>query len=148
MSTQKIKFKVVTPERTVFQDEIDQVTLPTTDGEVTVLPNHMPYITVLGSGEISLKKEGQESILAVSGGFVELNKNEMVVLADMAERAEEIDLQMAEDAKKRAEESMKQKITMDESEYALVAAAIEKESARIKVAKKHYSKHAPSISSL
>ncbi len=144
----RIKFKVVTPERTVFQDEIDQVTLPTTNGEVTVLPNHMPYITVLGSGEITLKKEGQESTLAVSGGFVEFNKNEMVVLADMAERAEEIDLQMAEDAKKRAEESMKQKITMDESEYALVAAAIEKESARIKVAKKHHTKHAPNISSL
>ncbi len=136
----RIKFKVVTPERTVFQDEIDQVTLPTTDGEVTVLPNHMPYITVLGSGEIALKKDGQESTLAVSGGFVEFNKNEMVILADMAERAEEIDLQMAEAAKKRAEETMKQKITMDESEYALVAAAIEKESARIKVAKKHHSK--------
>jgi len=144
----RIKFKVVTPERTVFHDEIDQVTLPTTDGEVTVLPNHMPYITVLGFGEIVFKKDGQESSLAVSGGFVEFNKNEMVVLADMAERAEEIDLQMAEEAKKRAEEAMKQKITMDESEYALVAAAIEKESARIKVAKKHHSKHAPSISSL
>lgn len=144
----RIKFKVVTPERTVFHDEIDQVTLPTTDGEVTVLPNHMPYITVLGFGEIVFKKDGQESSLAVSGGFVEFNKNKMVVLADMAERAEEIDLQMAEEAKKRAEEAMKQKITMDESEYALVAAAIEKESARIKVAKKHHSKHAPSISSL
>lgn len=144
----RIKFKVVTPERTVFHDEIDQVTLPTTDGEVTVLPNHMPYITILGFGEIVLKKDGQESSLAVSGGFVEFNKNKMVVLADMAERAEEIDLQMAEEAKKRAEEAMKQKITMDESEYALVVAAIEKESARIKVAKKHHSKHAPSISSL
>jgi F-type H+-transporting ATPase subunit epsilon len=108
----------------------------------------MPYITVLGFGEIVLKKDGQESTLAVSGGFVEFNKNELVVLADMAERAEEIDLARAEEAKKKAEESMKQKITMDESEYAMVAAAIERESARIKVAKKHHSKHAPSINSL
>ena len=144
----RIKFKVVTPERTVFQDEIDQVTLPTTTGEITILPNHTPYITVLGFGEIILKKDGKESSLAVSGGFVEFNKNELVVLADMAEMAEEIDLARAEEAKKEAEETMKQKITMDESEYALVAAAIEKESARIKVAKKHHSKHAPSITSL
>jgi len=136
----KIKFKVVTPERTVFQDEIDQITLPATEGEVTILPNHTPYITVLGFGEIVFKKDGKESSLAVSGGFVEFNNNELVVLADMAERAEEIDLQRAEEAKKQAEETMKQKITLEESEYALVAAAIERESARIKVAKKHHSK--------
>lgn len=148
MSLPKIKFKVVTPERTVFRDEIDQVTLPATDGEVTILPNHTPYITVLGFGEIVLKKNGKETSLAVSGGFVEFNKNELVILADMAEREEEIDLARAEDAKKLAEETMKKKITLDESEYALVAAAVERESARIKVAKKHHSKNTPSINSL
>jgi F-type H+-transporting ATPase subunit epsilon len=116
------------------------VTLPAIDGEVTILPNHTSYITVLGFGEIVFKKGGKESNLAVSGGFVEFNNNELVVLADMAERAEEIDLKRAEEAKKQAEETMKQKITMDESEYAIVAAAIERESARIKVAKKHHSK--------
>jgi F-type H+-transporting ATPase subunit epsilon len=141
-----IKFKIITPEHLVLEDEVEQVTLPTGDGEVTVLPNHISYIASLGSGEIVLKKKGKESSLAVAGGFIEFNKNQMVILADMAERAEEIDLQLAEAGKKRAEEAMREKIT-DEAEYASVASAIQKESARIKVAKKHRSKRGIEIDS-
>lgn len=139
----QIKFKIVTPERTVFEDVVDQVTLPVTNGEVTVLPNHMPYIASLKSGEIVLKKDKKESDLVVSGGFVEFNKNEMTILADAAERAEEIDLKRAEEAKKRAEEVMKQKISTDESDFALVAAAVERAMARIKVARKHRTRRVP-----
>ena len=67
----KIKFKIVTPERIVFEDEVDQVTLPVTDGEVTILPNHLSYIASLKAGEIMLKKDGKEINMAVSGGFIE-----------------------------------------------------------------------------
>jgi F-type H+-transporting ATPase subunit epsilon len=137
MSNLSIKFKIVTPERTVFEGEIDQATLPVADGEVTILPNHRSYIAALKSGEIYLKYGQEESDFAVSGGFIEFADNNLVVLADTAERAEEIDLKRAEEARKRAEDLKKQKITMDDSEYARVASAIEKEMARIKVARKH-----------
>lgn len=141
----RIKFKIITPERTVLEEEIDQATLPVVDGEVTILPNHRSYIASLKSGEIMIKKDGKEFNLATSGGFIEFNKNEMIILADTAEMAEEIDLMRAEEAKKRAEESMQRKASMDETDYALVAAAIEKEMARVKVAKKHHSRHGMKI---
>lgn len=135
----KIKFKIVTPEKTVIEDEVDQVTLPVTDGEVTILPNHRSYIASLKAGEVMLKKGGKEIHLAVASGFVEFDKNTLVVLADRAERAEDIDLQRAEEARKRAEAVMQEKLA-DEGEYARVAAAIEKETARIRVARKHHTR--------
>lgn len=141
MSEQKIKFKIVTPEKTVFEQEIDQVTLPVIDGEVTILPNHRSYIAALKSGEIILKTEGKETLMATSGGFIEFNGNVLVVLADTAEAAEEIDLARAEEGRRRAEELKKERIAMNDEEYARVAAAIEKEAARIKVARKHRTKH-------
>ena len=137
----KIKFKIVTPERTVFEQEIDQATLPVTDGEVTILPNHRSYIASLKAGEIMVKTGGKETLMATSGGFVEFSSNTLVVLADTAEAAGEIDIKRAEEAIKRAEELKKERVTMDDMEYARVAAAIEKETARIKVARKHRTKH-------
>ncbi len=136
----KIKFKIVTPERTVFEEEIDQITLPVTDGQVTILPNHRSYIASLKAGEICFKKGNEEIEMATSGGFIEFDNNNLVVLADSAERIEEIDIQAAEEAKKRAEELMKSRQTMDDVEYAKVAAAIEHESVKIKLARKHYTK--------
>lgn len=140
MTELSIKFKIVTPEKTVFEDVVSQVTLPTTGGQVTILPNHRSYISSLNPGEIMLKKGQEETLLSVSGGFIEFNQNNLVVLADTAERAEEIDLKRAEEARKKAEELKEQKITMDEEEYAAVASAIQKETARIRVARKHYTK--------
>ena len=138
MST--IKFKIVTSEKTVFEDEVDQATFETTDGQITILPNHRSYITSLKSGEAMIKKKGEEIFLSISGGFIEFHDNTLIVLADTAERAEEIDLARAEEARKRAEELKDKVISMDDEEYARVAAAIQKESARIRVAKKHYTK--------
>lgn len=133
----QIKFKIVTPERTVFESDVDQATLPVTDGEVTILPNHIPYIASLKAGEIILKTAGKDTALVISGGYIEFSNNTLTILADTAERAEEIDLARAEEAKKRAEDLKKQAILTDETEYAKVALAIEKEIARIKVGKKH-----------
>jgi F-type H+-transporting ATPase subunit epsilon len=141
----KIKIKIVTPERTVFEEEIDQITLPVTDGQVTILPDHTSYIASLKAGEIYFKKDGKETDIATSGGFVEFDKNNLVVLADSADRAEEIDIEAAEKAKKRAEELMKTRETMDDEEYARVAAAIERESAKIKLARKHRTKRGMEI---
>ncbi|MDP1846084.1 MAG: F0F1 ATP synthase subunit epsilon [Candidatus Moranbacteria bacterium] len=133
----KIKFKIVTPEKTVYEDSIDQVTLPTQEGEITVLPNHIPLISVLAPGELVAKKDGEEIAMAVSGGMVEVRKNEITILADTAERAEEIDIKRAEEAKDRAEKLKEERIQTDEVQYATVAAIFEKNLARIKVARKH-----------
>lgn len=145
MSQDKIKFKIITPEHTVFESEIDQVTLPVSDGEVTILPKHRPYIASLKPGEILLKTGQEETSLVVSGGFIEFNHDKLTILADTAERAEEIDLQRAEEARARAEEIKKKKISMDDSEYARVAASIEKELARLRVGRKHRTKRGINI---
>jgi F-type H+-transporting ATPase subunit epsilon len=125
----------------VYESEVSQATLPVVDGQITILPNHRSYIAALKSGEIALKKDNEEVSMAISGGFIEFNNNELIVLADTAEAAAEIDLARAEAARQRAEELKKEKVTMGEMEYARVAAAIEKELARIKVAKKHHTHH-------
>ncbi|HLM83811.1 MAG TPA: F0F1 ATP synthase subunit epsilon [Candidatus Bathyarchaeia archaeon] len=132
-----IKFKIVTPERTVFEDEVSQVTLPTQEGEITVLTEHIPLISVLTPGELVARKNGEEIAMAVSGGMIEVRKNEITILADTAERAEEIDLSRAEEARKRAESLKDEKIRTDETEFATAAAMLEKNLARIKVARKH-----------
>ncbi|MBP7822413.1 MAG: ATP synthase F1 subunit epsilon [Candidatus Moranbacteria bacterium] len=142
-----IQFKIVTPEKTVLEEEIYQITLPIEGGDVTILPNHMPYIGSVKSGEILIRKEmnGDETSLATSGGFVELHDNVLIVLADTAERADEIDLVRAEEARKKAEEIMKEKVHTDDEDYARVAAMIEKETARVRVARKHHSRRSISM---
>lgn len=144
-----INFKIVTPERTVLEEEIYQITLPIEGGDVTILPDHMPYIGAVKSGEILIRKEanGDEMSLATSGGFVEFHGNTLVVLADTAERAEEIDLARAEEARKKAEAIMKERVHADDADYARVAALIEKESARVRVARKHHSRRNISMNS-
>jgi F-type H+-transporting ATPase subunit epsilon len=141
-----IKFKIVTPEKTVYEDSIDQLTLPTMEGEITVLPNHIPIISVLAPGELVAKKDGEEVAMAVSGGMVEVRKNEITVLADTAERAEEIDLARAEEARQKAENIKEEKIRMDDVEYAAaVAALLERNLARIRVARKHLTRRGMKI---
>lgn len=137
-----IKFKIVTPERTVVEEDIYQALLPIEGGEITVLPNHIPYIGSLQAGEILLRHEmnGEETSLATSGGFIEFHDNTLVVLADTAERAEEIDLARAEEAQERAKQIMAERVRVDDEEYARVAAALEKEMARVRVARKHHSR--------
>lgn len=132
-------FKIVTPERKVFEQEVYQATLPVSDGLVTILPNHRSYIASLKPGEIILKKEKgaeEEEDIFVAGGFIEFRKNKLIVLADEAERAEEIDLKEAEEARQRAEDLKNQKMS-DEADYARVLIALEKQMARIKIAKKY-----------
>lgn len=132
----KINFKIVTPERTVYEAKADQITLPTWEGEITILPNHYSYISNLKAGEIMVKHDEHTELMATSGGFVEFNNNSLVVLADTAERAEEIDLERAEAARKKAEEYKKGVIHDDRLQYAL-AAEIQKELARVRVVMKH-----------
>lgn len=132
----KIKFKIVTPERVVYESEIDQATLPTAQGQITILPNHISLLGVLKPGELMIKKGKEEIALAVSGGMIEVAKNKVVVLADTAEHAHEIDEQRAKEAKDRALKLMKEK-NREEVDYTGLAIQMEKELARLKVARRH-----------
>ncbi len=132
-----IKLKIITPERIVFEGEVDQVTLPVSDGEVTILPKHRSYIASLKVGEIITKKGSEEDNIAVAGGFIEFVDNQLIVLADEALRAEEIDIEKAEEARKRAEDIKNHVIRTDDMEYARVAAALELELSKIKIRKKY-----------
>ncbi len=140
MSKLSIKFKLVNPERTVYEGIITQATLPTSSGEVTILPHHCSYITTLQAGEIRVKEEDKEILLVVSGGFIEFHGNELVVLANTAERAEEINLERAQKARAEAQALKNKTIVTDEAEYARVLSVLEKQSARIQVAKKFHTK--------
>lgn len=144
-----MKFKIVTPERVVYEDEIDSVSLPTEMGEITVLPHHIPLVANLKPGELIVRKGGEVHPLAVSGGFVEVrDENEVIVLADTAERVQELDEKRADEAKKKAEQLLTER-RADDVDYASLAARIEKELARLRVAKKyaHLRGKAPIISS-
>lgn len=129
-------FILATPERKLTEKKIVRAILPVVDGEVTILADHAPYIAALKAGEVRLvDEEEKEELVAVSNGFLEFAKNVLTVLVDTAERAEEIDAERAQKAFDRAEAAKKEK-RLGEEEYALVAAQLEKELARLRVAGK------------
>lgn len=134
-----INLKIVTPEKLLVEEEVYSVTLPAEGGEITVLPDHIPYIGTLRPGEIFFRrtKESEPESFATSGGFVELHGNTLSLLADTAERAEEIDLDRAEAGRQKAEELAKSQHALDEAEYARVVTSLEKEFARLRVARKY-----------
>jgi F-type H+-transporting ATPase subunit epsilon len=98
-----LQLEIVSPERRAYADEVDMVIVPGVDGQLGILPHHTRLISALGIGELRIKKGGIEQILFISGGFVEVRPDKVVVMADLAEHSEEIDEQRAVDARKRAE---------------------------------------------
>ncbi len=138
----KLNFQIVTPERTLLSEQIDSLTCPTTSGEITVLPNHIPLISSLQPGELIAKTADKIEYFAVSGGFVEVRPgSNVVVLADTAEHYTEIDRARAEQAKLRAEELMKKSARLSSAEYATLLASLQKNLARIKVARRSHRGH-------
>lgn len=130
-----ISFEIVTPEKVVLKETIRQITVPSKDGEITVLPDHTPLVASLKPGVLHVVKEdGEPELISVSGGFIEVLKEKIVILADTAERAREIDLDRAQESYRRAEE-LKQKMEhVDREQFAEITAQIEKELARVKTA--------------
>ncbi|HBW73926.1 MAG: ATP synthase epsilon chain [Candidatus Magasanikbacteria bacterium GW2011_GWA2_45_39] len=142
MSKGVLHIQLTTPERIVYKADVEELSLPTSMGEITVLPNHIPLIATLAQGEIRAREVGGEKIFACSGGFIEIKPDgTVVILADNAERAEEIDEARADIARKRAEELMKEKVT-DQVEYAAISTKLERELARLRVVRKHRNRHA------
>lgn len=131
-----LQFKIVTPERVVYEDTVDAVILPTVDGEIAILPNHIPLVTLLQAGILRIKKGAEETPLAVSTGVIEVDGKRVVVLADTAERADELEEEKIEKAREDAKKLMSEK-RHDTEGFADASAALERELARLKVAKRY-----------
>ena len=101
-----IRLDIVTAERMVYSEDVDVVVAPGIEGELGILPHHAPLMTTLQVGELRVKKGGEEFSLVIAGGFLEVRPDRIIVLADVAERAEEIDIARAEEAKRRAQEQL------------------------------------------
>ena len=134
----KLRFEIVTAERVVYSDDVDIVIAPGIEGQLGILPNHAPLLTMLQPGELLVRREGEETSMFVSGGFLEVMQNRVTVLADVAERAEEIDIARAEEAKRRAEERLRQRPA--EMDFAAAEAALRRALARIKIAERRKKK--------
>jgi len=127
-----IHLEIVTAERVVMSDDVDQINAPTKDGRVGILPRHMPLLTILDVGQLDIIKGGTTTSLAVSGGFMEVLPSRVTILADTAERADEIDEARAEAARRRAEEHIAQR--QSDQEMALAEAELRRALIRLKVA--------------
>ncbi len=135
-----IRLEVVTAERVVFSEDVETVVAPGIEGQLGLLPHHAPLMTILHTGELRVRKGKEEFALAVSGGFLEVRPERVIVLADVAERAEEIDLARAEEAKRRAQEELKRRppgVDLAQAEAALARALV-----RLKVGQRR-KRHAP-----
>ena len=118
-----LQLEIVSPERRAFTDEVDMVIVPGIDGQLGILPHHTRLITALGVGELRIKKGGTEQSMLISGGFVEIRPDKVVVMADLAERSDEIDEARAIEARKRAEAELQE--TSDPVDIARVRAALQ-----------------------
>ena len=126
-----LKLEIVTPEAKVYSEDVDMVTLPGVEGEMGIYPMHVPLMTQLVPGEIAVKKDGQDFFLAVGEGFVEITGERVSILTDMAIKAGDIDEAKAEEAKKRAEARLQEKLS--DEEVANVSAALAHSLAQLQV---------------
>jgi F-type H+-transporting ATPase subunit epsilon len=133
-----IKLEIVTAERIVFTDDVDMVIAPGKDGDLGILPHHAALMTVLNAGDLIARKAGQDYTMAISGGFLEVRADRVIVLADAAERAEEIDIKRAEEAKKRAQEALTH--SSSQVETAMAEAALHRAIARIQAVERRRKK--------
>jgi F-type H+-transporting ATPase subunit epsilon len=129
-----LRLEIITAERQVFSDDVNTVVAPGVDGELGILPHHAPLITMLKPGEVLIRKDSEETYLFVSGGFLEVRPDKIIILADACERADEIDIERAEAAKHRAEERLKTRTP--ESDVAQTQAALLRALIRLQIAER------------
>jgi len=134
---------IVTQERTVFSGEVDSVNIPGSEGRMGILPNHTALLTTLGFGEVIVRKEGNEEYFAIGGGFVEVQPDQVIILADSAEYVEEIDIERALEARKRAEKVMSEGVPEDPERYAQIRASLQRAQIRVDVARKRRQRAMP-----
>ena len=127
-----LQVEIVTAERIVFTGEATEVVAPGSEGQLGILPLHAPLMTSLAPGELIVRNENQETVMAVSGGFIEVRPDRVIILADQAERAEEIDIERAQAARKRAEE----RVGKEEFDAARTEASLRRALIRLQVAER------------
>ncbi len=130
-----LKLEIVTPDAKTYSDDVEMVTLPGVEGEMGVYPQHVPLMTQLVPGEITVRKDGQDVYLAVGEGFVEITAEKVAVLTDMAIRSEQIDEAKAEEVRRQAEARLAEKLSDEEA--ALVSAALAQSLAQLTVKRRH-----------
>jgi F-type H+-transporting ATPase subunit epsilon len=118
-----LRLEIVSPERRAYTDDVDMVVVPGIDGQLGILPHHTRLISALGTGELRIKKDGTEQSLLISGGFVEVRPDRVVVMADLAEHSDEIDEAKAVEARKAAEAQLES--AKDPVDVARVRAALQ-----------------------
>ena len=127
----KIRLEIVTPDRLLLSEEVEEVTIPGSEGYLGILPGHLPLLTTLGVGVLSYHQGGKKHSFAVSGGFAEVLGDRVIVLAETVERPEEIDVQRAQEAKQKAEQLLHSKEQID---VEATMASLLKATTRIQVA--------------
>lgn len=137
-------FEIITPERIVFQEEVDEITAPTATGEITILPKHVGLLTKIMPGELTIKKDAQTKFFAITGGFLEVEKDKITILTDYAVRSEEIEVAKAIEAQKHAERLMKEaKEKASEKDFALAESELRRAILELKVAHRRRKIHTP-----
>jgi F-type H+-transporting ATPase subunit epsilon len=126
-----LKLEIVTPEAKTYSDDVEMVTLPGVEGEMGIFPMHVALMTQIVPGEVIARKNGKDQFLAVGEGFAEITGDRVAILTDMAIKAENIDEAQAEEARKRAESRLAEKL--DDQEAAMVSAALAHSLAQLKV---------------
>ena len=126
---------IVTAQRTIFEGEAEAVIAPGSEGQLGILPRHAPLLTTLALGELRIRERGQDESIFVAGGFLEVNRNVVTILADDAERATDIDETHANEARRRAQATMEQAASPDVA--AAAAAELERAVGRLRVAELH-----------
>lgn len=137
----KLHLHILSPEATVYDDIVDEVILPTQKGEIAVLPQHVALFTKLAQGELKVKKGNSENTIIIFGGFLEVQNNHVTVLSDYAIRAESIEVAKAEEAKKRAEEVMRNK--GENVDFVLAEKELQKSLLTLKAAEKYRKRRTP-----
>jgi len=134
-----MQLEIVTPEKIIYQGDVDEIVVNTADGEIAILPHHVNLFTKILPGEMTLKIGGREQFLAMTGGFLEVSNNKVSVLADYAVRADEIEVEKALAAQKRAEEILKRKAEdISEQDFATAQADLRKAILELKVSKRRH----------
>jgi F-type H+-transporting ATPase subunit epsilon len=132
----KLKLKIVTPEEQIFDGEVDGVNVYTSEGELGILPNHAPLMAKVIPGELTIKQSGKQENLALGFGFLQIIDNTLTVMADLATKATDIDERAVEEARKRAEQALTQKLT--DEEHAETLAILQKSVAQLKIRRRHH----------
>ncbi|MFO1539877.1 MAG: F0F1 ATP synthase subunit epsilon [Chloroflexota bacterium] len=130
-----IQLEIVTPERLAYSDTVDAVACPGIEGELGILPHHAPLLSTLGLGELRIRKAGQEEYFAIAGGFLQVRPDKVVVMAETADMAAEIDLEAAEQARREAERALADGFA-EPADLARARASMERALLRIRVAER------------